>query len=160
MKTKLIILFILTLAYSVHAQQTSLEAERFKALSQIESGDNDLKPGKDGERGRYQMTYRSWCEYEPKECWPNFRYMTNADFALAAAEGVMSIRVMEFMRRSTRWPTDTEWCLLWHAPARIHKPTVADKDYCTRFYNILHKQSIELNYLEQNNYNRRKSLSS
>ena len=114
---------------------------RFKSLSQIESGDNDMAKGKDGERGRYQETEKVWREYNPPDCWQNFGSLTNSNFALAAAQGVMAIRVLSFKESHHREPTDFEWYLLWHRPARVLNPEPAEAERARRFANLCKQPS-------------------
>ena len=110
---------------------------RFEALSQIESGDNDFAIGKDGERGRYQESQSVFREYNPKNCWPNFKYLTNADLAWGSACGVMLIRDSDFKEKYRREPTDAEWYLLWHRPSRPLHPKPIEAARAQRFANLV-----------------------
>ncbi len=110
--------------------------DRFAALSQIESGDNDAAVGKAGERGRYQETEAVWREFNPTNCWQNFHYLTNANFALASVQGVMMNRSLQFKSRTGRWPSDFEWYLLWSSPSRVDHPTKFKASVARRFANL------------------------
>lgn len=113
--------------------------DRFEALAEIESGSNDYAVGAAGERGRYQMLEATWREYTPKNCWPNFQWMTNKPFAICAAQGVMNVRTMKFIKLRGRQPTNVEFYLLWHREAVAlggRKPTNRESECASRFENL------------------------
>ncbi len=129
MKTALAIMFAL-IAWTCPA------LDRFDALAQIESGSNDAAVGAAGERGRYQETEAVWREFNPTNCWQNFRYLTNSNFALASVQGVMMNRSLQFKSRTGRWPSDFEWYLLWSSPSRVDHPTKFKASVARRFANL------------------------
>jgi len=133
---------VLLTAWRARSQDVSY-SNLFYALGQIESGNNDNAVGSHGERGRYQMTQRVWREFNPPDCWKNFKYMTNSDFAFCSATGVMLYRGSQFYESHNRKPTVSEWAMLWRAPARVNHPTSDDLDYCQRFFNLVNKCAIE-----------------
>ena len=132
-----IALFILTLAVSIHAMPTGHELDRWKALSQIETRDDDWASGASGEISRYAITPRVWKQYAGTV--QSFA-ATNPFTAIQVGEACMIDRCGKFERKNHRRPTDAEWPMLWHAPARLKTPTLADRDYTARFLNILNRR--------------------
>ena len=111
---------------------------RFEALSQIESGDNDFAVGKDGERGRYQESELVWHEMYSPRWWSRFpQQITNSDYSLIAAKQVMLKRTQHFIATHHREPTDFEWYLLWHRPARVLNPKPVEAARAQRFANLV-----------------------
>ena len=137
MKTILLLAIICVCSFCSAAELSN----RFAALSQIESADNNLARGKAGERGRFQESKSVFHEFNPSLCWKNFHFLTNADFALASAQIVMVTRQLDFRKQFHRSPTDAEWYLLWHCPARVNHPSRKDKDIAQRFANLAAKLS-------------------
>jgi len=91
--------------------------ERWAALSQLESGDNDFALGAAGEISRYQIKPDVWRRHAP----PDAHYERQAE-ALGVAREVMVERCASFERRFKRAPTDFEFYVLWNAPAEISHP--------------------------------------
>ena len=88
--------------------------DRWSALSQIESGDDDHAVGAAGEISRYQLKPEVWRRYAPANAdW------TNPDDALSVARQAMQERCAAFERAVRRSPTDSEFYILWNAPAQI-----------------------------------------
>jgi hypothetical protein len=112
---------------------SSLHAmDRWNALSQIESGDNDQAVGAAGEVSRYQIKPELWQQYAPVGAdWAN---PTNA---LSVAKLAMQERCAAFERAAHRPPTDTEFYILWNAPARIVRPGKAVLERAARFCNLV-----------------------
>jgi hypothetical protein len=107
-------------------------ADRWTALSLIESGDNDRAIGPQGEVSRYQMQPELWKQYA----------RTNADWtkpedSLEVAKAVMQERCAAFERSSNRPPTDFEFYVLWNAPAQIPRPSKAVARRAERFCNVI-----------------------
>ena len=107
-------------------------ADRFAALSLIESGDNDRATGPHGEVSRYQMQPEVWKRYAP----------TNADWtkpedSLLVAKAIMQERCAAFERSMKRPPTDFEFYVLWNAPAQVQKPSKAVTRRAERFCNVI-----------------------
>ena len=112
-----------------------LAADRWAALSLIESGDNDRATGPHGEISRYQMQPEVWKRYAS----------TNADWtkpeeSLAVAKAVMEERCAAFERSTKRPPTDFEFYVLWNAPAQVQKPSKAVSRRAERFCNVLNSR--------------------
>ena len=106
--------------------------DRWTALSQIESGDNDHAVGTVGEVSRYQIRPAVWQRYAPARAdW------TNPDKALSVAKQAMQERCAAFERAVHRSPTDSEFYILWNAPAQIQRPGKAVLDRAARFCNLL-----------------------
>ena len=110
-----------------------LEAmDRWAALSQLESGDNDCAIGAAGEVSRYQMKLELWRQYAA----------TNADWqkpadALKVAQDVMKGRCADFEEAFHRPPNDFEFYILWNAPGQIRKPGKNVRERAQRFCNLV-----------------------
>jgi hypothetical protein len=109
--------------------------DRWAALSQIESGDNDSAVGKKGEISRYQILPDVWAAFAPDDA--NWQ---NAKVALTVAKEAMKKRCAEFEQTFHRAPTDFEFYVLWNAPAQIQQPGSVVKERATRFCNLLSKK--------------------
>lgn len=135
MKKSIIIWLLASAAIGAPSQQTfpsGAEWHRFMALSMLESGDDDLAAGQAGEVGRYQITPRVWRESTRLP----LSAAGNPFTSLSVARSVMRGRVAAFVKSAHRQPTDFEWALLWHAPARVCRPMASDWDYARRFVNL------------------------
>jgi hypothetical protein len=107
--------------------------DRWSALSQIESGDNDCAVGSAGEISRYQMKPEVWRCYAPATAdW------SKPDDALLVAREAMQERCAAFERAVRRPPTDFEFYILWNAPAQIQRPSKAVSERAKRFCNLIH----------------------
>ena len=124
MKLPLTILFLAT---SLHA------SDLWSALSKLESGDHDNARGRAHEVSRYQMLPSVW---RAATSLP-LSAATNRDVAWSVASNVQGARVVAFARREGRMPTDGEWALLWHCPARILHPNAEELAYEKRFLNLV-----------------------
>ena len=108
-------------------------AKMLWALSQIESGGNDMAHGSHLERGRWQCTPAVWCE------------ATNAPFSQATNPATASEVVLRVVAARTGKDaasvTPERFALAWHAPAKIRggKPTAEQRDYVQRFVNLVNK---------------------
>jgi hypothetical protein len=113
--------------------RTQLQAmDRWSALSQIESGDNDHAVGAAGEVSRYQIKPEIW-----HRCAPAGADYTDPDGALSVARQAMQERCATFERKAHRPPTDTEFYILWNAPAQIRRPSKAVLGRAERFCNLV-----------------------
>ncbi len=106
--------------------------DRWAALSQIESGDNDHAVGAAGEVSRYQMKVELWRQYAP----------TNADWqnpadSLKVAQEVMKARCADFEQTFGRAPTDFEFYILWNAPGQVRSPAKTVRERAERFRNLV-----------------------
>lgn len=134
---KLTLLLLLSVACSVHAMPTGREADRYSALAMIETGNNDRAIGKKAhEVSRYGIRPDVW--YEFAGTLP-LSSAVNPFTAIQVGEALMRPRVAHFTRRHGRPPTDMEWSLLWHCPARVRHPTADDRDYALRFSNLMNR---------------------
>jgi hypothetical protein len=106
--------------------------DRWGALSQIESGDNDHAVGRQGEVSRYQILPEVWRRYAPARA----DWHKPAD-ALAIAKVAMRDRCLAFERRFHRVPTDLEFYVLWNAPSQIPRPSKAVSQRAHRFRNLV-----------------------
>ena len=107
-------------------------ADRWEALSLVESGDNDRAVGPGGEVSRYQMKPETWRRYAS----------TNADWsnpqdALVVAKAIMQERCAVFESSTHRPPTDFEFYVLWNAPAQVLRPGRTVSSRAERFCNLI-----------------------
>jgi hypothetical protein len=91
----------------------SYGADRWTALSMLESGDNDRAVGKAGEISRYQILKQEW-----KTVTPSRRY-TDPVLAKVVAEELMKRRMSAFAQIYKREPSDYEFYVLWNAPGQV-----------------------------------------
>jgi len=113
---------------------TSTAMDRWAALSQIESGDNDRAVGRKGEISRYQILPDVWSAFAThKANWENPRD------ALTVAKETMKKRCADFEQTYQRAPTDFEFYVLWNAPSQIERPGSAVTERARRFCNLLGK---------------------
>lgn len=129
MKSKMLSLGVVLV---FHAGIHCYAMERWAALAQIESGNNDHALGAAGEVSRYQIKPRVWQRYAPAAA--NWR---SAEQSLRIAQAAMRDRCADFQRAFRRPPTDFEFYVLWNAPAQIKKPSPAVKKRAQRFCNLL-----------------------
>ncbi len=113
---------------------SSQAMERWAALSQIESGDNDNAVGTVGEISRYQIRREVWLRYAIAGA--NWK---NPQHSLAVAQGVMNDRCSAFQRSFNRAPNDFEFYVLWNAPAQIQKPCRSVRERAERFCRLMQK---------------------
>jgi hypothetical protein len=108
--------------------------DRWSALSQIESGNNDKAVGRLGEISRFQILPNVWTALAPENAdWENPKD------ALAVAKVAMKKRCADFERTYHRAPTDFEFYVLWNAPAQIEQPSSVVSERAKRFCNLLGK---------------------
>jgi hypothetical protein len=108
--------------------------DRWSALSQIESGDNDKAVGRMGEISRYQILPDVWDSFAPEKAnWEN------PNDSLAVAKKTMKKRCANFKQSFHRPPTDFEFYVLWNAPAQIERPGTVVSERAKRFCNLLSK---------------------
>jgi hypothetical protein len=106
--------------------------DRWSALSQIESGDNDRAVGRAGEISRYQIKPKVWSHYAPdKADWEK------PQDSLAVVKEAMQARCKSFQRSFHRPPSDFEFYVLWNAPAQIRHPTKSVSSRAKRFCNLI-----------------------
>ena len=130
MKSSLIL--ILSTAFSLGAM------DRFEALSMLESGDNDFAVGKHGEVSRYQIMPSVWREHTQA---PISRATNGLDAGWIAMQ-IMDGRVEVFEVSHHKQPSDFQFALLWHCPARVDKPTPSDVEYAKRFENLVSRKRL------------------
>lgn len=109
--------------------------ERWEALSQLESGNNDNAIGTAGEVSRYQIRREVWRRYATSGA--NWK---NPMDSLTVAQGVMNDRCAAFERSFHRSPNDFEFYVLWNAPAQIHRPCRSVRDRAERFCLLRRKE--------------------
>ncbi len=109
--------------------------DRWSALSQIESGNDDHAVGPAGEISRYQIKPAVWQHYAPTNAdW------TNPDDALSVTRQAMQKRCAAFERAAHRPPTDAEFYILWNAPAQVFRPSKAVLRRAERFCNLVNRR--------------------
>jgi hypothetical protein len=106
--------------------------DRWAALAELESNNNDNALGSAGEVSRYQMRPEIWRRYAPT----NSDWRNPAD-ALRVAKQIMQGRVAEFQRTFGRPPTDFEFYILWNAPGQIQHAGKAVRARAERFSNLV-----------------------
>lgn len=90
--------------------------DRFNALSQIESRNNDLAIGRQREVSRYQILPAFWAQAIAVNPTNHLR-PTDPAAAKAVVDWIMQPRCRAFAARYKRPPTDFEYYILWHRPA-------------------------------------------
>lgn len=106
--------------------------DRMNALAQVESGDNDLMIGQSGERGRYQISRAVW---QTATDLP-FDVATNPVTSYNVAVCILAARSTQFVNKYGRPPSDREFYLLWHRPARALHPRKYEDERAERFKNL------------------------
>ena len=124
-----LLLAIFLVASSVHAM------DRFEALSMIESGDCDTCIGASGEVSQYQILPSVWRQFTKLPTSAAVNPLTARNVAIC----VMENRVWHFVKRQHRQPTNSEWYLLWHRPARVLHPRPRELERARRFANLCEK---------------------
>ena len=132
-----VLLGVVMYGCSVQAMPSGREANRYSALAMLETGNNDRAIGKKAkEVSRYSIRPDVWLDFS--NGLPLYA-ATNPFTAIQVGEALMKPRVMHFIKKHGRSPTDLEWVLLWHCPARVRHPTAEDRDYALRFSNLLNR---------------------
>ncbi len=125
-------LIIITVALGFEVSLKVQAMDRWAALSQIETRDNDRAIGAAGEISRYQMKPKLWQQYAPSDAdWKN------PTVALTAAQELMKERCANFERSYHRQPTDFDFYVLWNAPAQIGRPGKVVRQRAERFCNLV-----------------------
>jgi hypothetical protein len=128
-------LSVLVVAMAICGCLRGMAMDRWSALSQIESGDNDKAIGRLGEISRYQILPDVWDSYAlEKANWENPKD------ALKVAKEAMKKRCANFEQTFHRAATDFEFYVLWNAPAQIQRPGRAVSERAKRFCNLLNKK--------------------
>jgi hypothetical protein len=125
-------LIVTTVALGFQVSLKVQAMDRWSALSQIETRDNDNAIGAAGEISRYQMKPGLWRRYAQSEA----DWKKPAE-ALAAAQELMKERCASFERSYNRRPTDFEFYILWNAPAQVDKPRKVVRERAERFCNLV-----------------------
>jgi hypothetical protein len=112
--------------------------DRWSALSEIESGNNDRAVGRAGEISRYQIKPKIWQRYAPEKA----DWEKPAE-SLPVVKEAMQARCKAFERSFHRPPTDFEFYVLWNAPAQIRRPTKSVADRAQRFSNLVNADETQ-----------------
>jgi len=120
-------------AGTIHNPRSPVPA-RFQALWTVESGGNDMALGAAGERSRFQIS--------PSVLRENGFKLTTADLsnpltAYQCAAAIMQRRVGRFTATAGRQPSDFQFYLLWHRPARVNSPRPIERERAQRFANLV-----------------------
>lgn len=110
----------------------ALAMDRWAALSMLESGDNDKAIGPGGEISRFQVK---------RALWPGGN-ARDPQVALAAAQGIMRLRLEKFQQEQKRPATDYEFYVLWNAPATISHPPQCVTERARRFANLVSRSEL------------------
>jgi len=111
---------------------TAFGMDRWSALSMLESGNNDYAIGQRGEISRYQILPALWPGGNPQ----------NGQEALAAAKGIMQVRLGRFEKIHGRTATDFEFYVLWNAPWQMDHPSRAVAERAQRFSNLVQRDEL------------------
>ena len=120
---------------------SALATDRFDALAQIESQDDDSAVGPQGEVSRYQVLPEVWARTRHELTNVTLR-PTDPAASKIVAKWVMQPRCIAFENRYHRAPTDFEFYILWHRPACYigravpRAITTAEADRADRFANL------------------------
>lgn len=93
----------------------------------IESGNNDRAVGSVGEVSRYQIRPELWPGGNPQD----------PRVALGVAQSTMQRRLIRFVRKHNRQPTDFEFYVLWNAPYQTGRPSAIVRERAQRFANLV-----------------------
>lgn len=120
----------------------SFGADRWTALSMLETGDNDRAIGRAGEISRYQILKQEW-----RSVTPSRRY-TDASLAKSVAEELMKRRLAAFKKVYQRDPSDYEFYVLWNAPQQLLKRQVTRvvAERAQRYQNLCEALSQPVRY--------------
>jgi hypothetical protein len=102
---------------------------RWRALSMLETGDNDYAVGRCGEISRFQIRPQYWPGGNPR----------NPQAALAVARRIMHARVERFVQTHRHQPTDFQFYVLWNAPAEVDHPVRCVAERARRFANLVER---------------------
>ncbi|HLX96122.1 MAG TPA: hypothetical protein VKU37_10305 [Verrucomicrobiae bacterium] len=103
--------------------------DRWKALSMLETGDNDYAVGRCGEISRFQIRPQLWPGGNPQ----------NTKAALTVAQSIMQARVERFEQTHGRSPNDFEFYVLWNAPAEVDHPVSCVVERAQRYVNLVQR---------------------
>ena len=120
---------------------------RWKALSMLESGDNDYAIGRCGEISRFQIRPSYWPGGNP----------TDAVAALVVARSIMNDRIQQFMETHGRQPTNFEFYVLWNAPAEVDHPVPCVAERARRFVNLVQRDEHPIQQASSFKHNSRAS---
>jgi len=120
-------------------------ADKWKALSMLESGNCDNVTGPSQEISRYQILPDVW----RAETSLPFSSALNPFTARNVAKSIMEKRVRHFLYAHNRQPTAGEWALLFHCPAHVLKPSAQELDYRKRFLALLAERQVQQRCVER-----------
>ncbi|MDE2100940.1 MAG: hypothetical protein KGL39_27080 [Patescibacteria group bacterium] len=109
--------------------------DRWEALSQIETGDNDRIVGASDEVSRFQITPHEWFTHTRLPLYA----AKNPFTALNVAGLIMAERIRAFEITFHRAPTDFEFYVLWNRPGDIRNPQPRTRERACRFANLCQK---------------------
>jgi hypothetical protein len=125
-----VLLTTMALGFEVSLKVQAMD--RWAALSQLETRDDDNAVGTAGEISRYQIKPTLWRRYARSDA--NWK---NATEALAAARELMKERCTRFESTYNRLPTDFEFYVLWNAPSQIKRPRKVVRERAERFCRLV-----------------------
>jgi hypothetical protein len=103
--------------------------DRWRALSMLETGDNDYAIGRCGEISRFQIRPQLWPGGNPQ----------NTMAALTVARNIMQARMERFQATHGRCPNDFEFYVLWNAPAEVDHPVSCVVERAQRYVNLVQR---------------------
>jgi len=119
-----------------------ITAIHLAALSQVESGDNDRAPGRNGEMSRYQFLPAVMLHEQAVN--PALQtligeWWTIEKYARVCTVGIWEKRVATFRLAYRRDPSLAELYLCWHRPGRVLNPTPVERARAEQFENLVRK---------------------
>jgi hypothetical protein len=132
---------VLGLAAALALAGAEMHAEidaKLRAISGIESGDNDRKRGEAGELGRYQIGRATWRRHMGKE---PFEHAHIKERARACAYAELTRLEVTFRKTQGRWPRPPEIYAMWRlgygglVRRKLRIPE-SIKDSCERYDNL------------------------
>lgn len=122
-----------------NAISTFITAIHLAALSQIESNDNDLAVGRNGEVSRYQISRGIWDSHARIRRHGRYVVLDPREESTAriVAMYLWNDRVTWFEGEEKRAPTMTELYGLWHRPSRAGQLRPRELERAQRFANLV-----------------------
>lgn len=131
MNPRKIILLLSLISWTAFASTPEVLPFHLRTIAQVETGNNPLQIGRDGERTRWQIRRTEWI------LWSSVPFQKADDMeGRRVAQSLLAGRINDFERRHGREPTPQQVYLLWHRPARVFSPTLAEKNRAIRFANL------------------------
>lgn len=107
---------------------TPLKADLLKAIGAVETGNDNSKIGRAGERSEFQLTYATWRRYTKKSF-----YLASTDPVLARQVAAMHLEHLKKVLLERGWDvTSFNLALLWNGGENRRKFLSRQRDYASR----------------------------